>query len=200
MTLTVSEDIQTHPPTPAAPEGDRPIEEELKALVQQSALAEVGAIDPRKVHLFRGPHGVLRCTIDGLKTVLRAKVVRAFPITEDSHWINVLDAKNKEVCLIEDPTQLDPESRRLVEEELERFYRVSIIRRIVNIVQDYRTLYWYVETDRGPRDFVIRWTADTVNWRTANELLLTDIDTNRFRIPDITQLDKASLNYLSVLF
>jgi hypothetical protein len=200
VTITVSEDTQTHPPTPAAAEGDRPIEEELKALVQQSALAEVGAIDPARVRLFRGPQSVLRCTIDGLKSVLRAKVVRAFPISEDTHWINVLDAKNKEVCLIEDPTQLDPQSRRLVDEELERFYRVSIIQRIVNIVQDYRTLYWYVETDRGPRDFVIRWTADTVNWRSANELLLMDIDTNRFRIPDVTKLDKASLKHLSVLF
>jgi len=190
MTLTIPEDTQTDPS----------LDEQLKALVHQSALAEVGAIDPAQVRLFRGPHGVLRCTVDGLKTVLRAKVVRAFPITEDSHWINVLDAKNKEVCLIEDPTQLDPESRRLVHEELERFYRVSIIQRIVNIVQDYRTLYWYVETDRGPRDFVIRWTADTVNWRSANELLLMDVDTNRFRIPDVTKLDKSSLARLTVLF
>ena len=190
MTATISDDTQTDPS----------LDEDLKALVHHSALAEIGAIDPSQVHLFRGPHGVLRCTIDGVKTVLRAKVVRAFPVTADTHWINVLDAKNKEVCLIEDPTQLDADSQVLVEQELERFYRVSIILRIVNIVQDYRTLYWYVETDRGPRDFVIRWTADTVNWRSANELLLMDIDTNRFRIPDVTKLDKASLNRLNVLF
>ena len=33
-----------------------------------------------------------------------------------------------------------------------------------------------------------------------NELLLVDIDTNRFRIPDITQLDKQSLKHLSMIF
>ena len=167
---------------------------------QASALSEVGSIDPSTVRLFRGPHNVLRCTVENQKSVLRAKVVRAFPITEETHWINVLDAKNKEVCLIEDPTQLDPDSLRLVEEELGRFYRVANIERIHSIRQEYRTMFWNVLTDRGPRDFVVKWNADTVQWRAANELLLVDIDTNRFRIANVTQLDKHSLKQLSVIF
>ncbi|HEU5316393.1 MAG TPA: DUF1854 domain-containing protein [Chloroflexota bacterium] len=190
MTTTVAEPTETHSEMDVA----------LKDLVQQSTLSVVGATDPSKVRLFRGPHGVLRCTVDGVKSVLRAKVVRAFPISEDSHWVNVLDAKNKEVCLIEDPTQLDPESIGLVQEELERYYRVAVIERINKIDQDYRTMFWDVETDRGQRDLVIRWSADTVQWRAANELLLVDIDTNRFRVPDITRLDKHSLKQLSVIF
>ena len=193
MTITIPEDIETHPNSPT-------IEEELKQLVEQSALSEVGAIDPTKVRLFRGPQGVLRCTIDGQKSVLRAKVVRAFPITEDSRWINVLDAKNKEVCLIEDPTQLDPESQRLVEEALDSFYRIATIERINSIKQEYRTMFWDVLTDRGRRDFVVKWSVETVHWRAANELLLVDIDTNRFHIPDVTKLDKHSLKQLSVIF
>ena len=164
------------------------------------SLGEVGAIDPARVRLFRGPLGVLRCTLEGERSVLRAKVVRAFPVTEDSRWINILDPKNKEVCLIEDPAHLDPESRALVEEELGRFYRVSVIDRINSITQEYRTMFWDVQTDRGPRDLVIKWGADTVQWRTANELLLVDIDTNRFRIPDVTKLDSNSLKQLSVIF
>jgi hypothetical protein len=166
----------------------------------ESALSEVGSIDPTLVRLFRGPHNVLRCTIHDQKTVLRAKVVRAFPISAETHWVNVLDAKNKEVCLIEDPTQLDPDSLKLVEEELGRFYRVANIERINSIKQEYRTMFWNVLTDRGPRDFVVKWNADTVQWRAANELLLVDIDTNRFRIPDVTQLDKQSLKHLSIIF
>ena len=167
---------------------------------EASALSEVGSIDPSLLRLFRGPHGVLRCTVADDRSVLRAKVVRAFPISEETHWINILDAKNKEVCLIEDPTQLDPDSLRLVEEELGRFYRVANILRVHSIKQEYRTMFWNVETDRGQRDFVVKWGADTVQWRAANELLLADIDTNRFRIADVTQLDKHSLKQLSIIF
>ena len=158
-----------------------------------------GAIDPSRVRLFRGPRGVLRCTIEGDKSVLRAKVVRAFPLTHVSRWVNVLDDKNKEVCLIEDPDHLDPESRRLVAEELARHYRVATIERINSIRNEYRTMFWDVETDRGRRDFVVKWGADTILWLDAADLLLVDIDTNRFRIPDVTRLDAHSRKQLSLL-
>ncbi len=111
----------------------------------------------------------------------------------------MLDAKNKEVCTIEDPAQLDPESRRLVEEELERQYRVSTITRIYSIRNEYRTLFWEVETDRGRRDFVVKWAADTILWLGPADVMLVDIDTNRFRIPDIGRLDPRSRKLLDVL-
>jgi hypothetical protein len=158
-----------------------------------------GAVDPRRVCLFRGPYGVLRCTLDGVQSVLRVKVVRAFPLSERERWISILDAKNKEVCLIEDPDQLDPGSRRLVEEELEQHYRIAEIVRINSIRNEYRTMYWDVETDRGRREFIVKWTSDTVLWPGPRELLLVDIDTNRFHITDIQRLDAHSRSQLSVL-
>jgi Domain of unknown function (DUF1854) len=158
-----------------------------------------GAIDPARVRLFRGPRGVLRCTVAGDKSVLRAKVVRVFPLAKDSRWVNVLDWKNKEVCLIEDPAALDPESRRLVEEELRAHYRVATITRIYSVQNEYRTLYWDVETDLGRRDFVLKFASDTILWLGPTELLLVDIDTNRFLIEDYTRLDAHSRKQLEVL-
>lgn len=196
MTITLNEDIETDP---HGPELSGPDTQHSPPDGDQSALREVGAIDPSRVRLHRGPHDVLRCTIEGDKSVLRAKVVRAFPISAATNWINVLDGKNKEVCLIEDPDALDPESRRLVEEELERFYRVPEIKHILSITQEYRTMFWDVVTDRGRRDFVVKWGADTVQWRSATTVLLTDIDSNRFVIPDVSALDRHSLAQLEVI-
>jgi Domain of unknown function (DUF1854) len=158
-----------------------------------------GAIDPARVRLFRGPHGVLRCTIEGHQSVLRAKVVRAFPLANEHRWIAVLDGKNKEVCLIEDATVLDAESRRLVEEELQAHYRVATITRIHSVKNEYRTLYWDVDTDLGRRDFVLKFATDTILWLGPTELLLVDIDTNRFRIADYTRLDAHSRKQMEVL-
>lgn len=183
--------------------GDAPAESPALQLLERrepnDAFRPDGAIDPARVRLFRGPHGVLRCTIEGVKSVLRAKVVRAFPLSHQARWITVLDAKNKEVCTIEDPAQLDPESQHLVEEELARQYRVSTITRIYAIRNEYRTLFWEVETDRGRRDFVVKWGADTILWLGPADVVLVDIDTNRFRIPDVNRLDPRSRKLLSVL-
>jgi hypothetical protein len=158
-----------------------------------------GAIDPARVRLFRGPYGVLRCTIEGEMSVLRARVVRVFPLALASRWINVLDWKNKEVCLIEDAADLDAASRALVEEELQAHYRVATITRIHSVKNEYRTLYWDVDTDLGRRDFVLKFATDTIIWLGPTELLLLDIDTNRFRIADYTRLDSHSRKQMDVL-
>jgi len=158
-----------------------------------------GAIDPARVRLFRGPHGVLRCTIEGERSVLRARVVRVFPLARESRWVNILDWKNKEVCLIEDAAALDATSRELVAAELQAHYRVATITRIRSVKNEYRTLYWDVDTDLGRRDFVLRFATDTILWLGQNELLLVDIDTNRFRIVDYTRLDAHSRKQMDVL-
>jgi hypothetical protein len=166
---------------------------------ETAAFRADGAIDPARVRLFRGPYGVLRCTIEGEKSVLRARVVRVFPLARESRWVNILDWKNKEVCLIEDAAGLDPTSRELVEAELQAHYRVATITHIRSVKNEYRTLYWDVDTDLGRRDFVLRFATDTILWLGPNELLLVDIDTNRFRIADYTKLDGHSRKQMDVL-
>ena len=158
-----------------------------------------GAVDPRRVRLFRGPHGVLRCTLEGEKTVLRAKVVRVFPLSHQQRWINVLDWKGKHVCLVEDPDALDPESRRLVVEEIATHYRVPNVVRVNSVTTEYRTMYWDVETDRGRREFVMKWASDTILWLGSAEVVLVDVDTNRFRIQNVHALDAHSRRQISII-
>ncbi len=158
-----------------------------------------GAIDPGRVRLFRGPRGVLRCTIEGEKSVLRTKVVRVFPLAKDSRWVNLLDGKNKEVCLIEDPAALDEASRRLIQEALQADYRIATITRVYAVDNEYRTMYWDVETDFGRRDFVLKWASDSILWLGPREVLLVDIDTNRFHVPDYARLDAHSRRHFDIL-
>ena len=158
-------------------------------------LAVAGAasvIDPTRVRLFRGPHGVLRATIDGDRSVLRAKVVCAFPLSDRHRYLSILDGKGQEACLIESVDRLDAASQRLVAEELAQYYRVTAIERIHRVRQEYRTLYWDVRTERGGRDFVVKWGPDTVLWLTPKTVQLEDVDGNRFIIPDIDALDPRS--------
>ncbi|MGH2368464.1 MAG: DUF1854 domain-containing protein [Chloroflexota bacterium] len=196
MTATTTEDLQQDDASAASASM---ADAALLTPDQPELLRADGALDPARVRLFRGPRGVLRCTVEGEKSVLRAKVVRVFPLSSESRWVNILDGGNKEVCLIEDPDALDAESRRLVYEEIEAHYRVADITHIRSIRNEYRTMYWDVETDLGRREFVLKWATDTILWLSPNELMLVDIDTNRFRIPDVTRLDPHSRKQFEVL-
>jgi hypothetical protein len=196
--ITATSAVDLNPEDGAVvPAAELPVDTTLSG--SESALAEDGAIDPRRLRLFRGPHGVLRCTVEGDKSVLRAKVVRLFPLSERDRWVNILDGQNKSVCLIEDPRLLDETSRRLVDEELAAHYCLATITRVHRIKNEYRTMYCDVETDRGPRDFVLKWATDTILWLGPRELLLVDIDTNRFHIPDVTRLDARSRKELEAI-
>lgn len=172
---------------------------ELLAPEQTTEHQPDDVVDPQRVRLFRGPRGVLRATIAGDRSVLRARVVRAFPISDRARYLSILDAKSKEVCLIEDPAQLDAKSSKLVTEALAGHYRISVITRIRSLRQEFRTMYWHVDTERGERDFVVKWSADTVIWLAPDSVQFEDVDGNRFVVQDSRTLDERSQKTLAVL-
>ena len=66
-----------------------------------------------KLRLFREPAWILRLTIDGDRSYLKVKVVRAAPLSHPARYICLLDAKDEEICMIDDLKQLGPEGARL---------------------------------------------------------------------------------------
>ena len=66
-----------------------------------------------KLRLFREPAWILRLTIDGDRSYLKVKVVRAAPLSHPTRYICLLDAKDEEICMIDDLKQLDSRGVRL---------------------------------------------------------------------------------------
>jgi hypothetical protein len=163
-------------------------------------IADIGAgtTDPANVRLFRGPSGEMRVEIQGERCLLRGKAVWVFPLTL-KRYVSILDTKEKEFCLIEDPEQLDEESQRILFATLDEYYRVYRIRAVCDYRNDWRTSFWTVETDHGLREFVMRWELDSVLLPSENEILIIDIDGNRFHIPDIRELDENSQRIFELL-
>ncbi len=150
-----------------------------------------GTTDAATISLSRGSSGQMRVEIDGDRCLLEGKAVWAFPLTL-KNYVSILDTKNKEFCLIEDPEALDEESRQILYASLESYYRVYRIRTIRAYRNDWRTSFWIVETDHGLREFVMRWELDSVLQPSEHEVLIIDIDGNRFHIPDFRELDESS--------
>ena len=170
--------------------------EETEAL----RIAEIGAgtTDPGQIRLFRGPGGELRAEIAGDRCLLQGKAVWAFPLSQ-KQYVSVLDTKDKEFCLIEEPEELDSESLSVLYASLESYYRVYRIRAVRAYRNEWRTSFWTVETDHGMREFVMRWELDSVLLPSEHEVLIIDIDGNRFHIPDIRELDEKSRRYFDLL-
>jgi hypothetical protein len=73
---------------------------------------------------------------------------------------------------------------------------VPVISHIKSLREEYGVVYWSVETDQGPRDFVCRGLRDSVVELPDGRLIITDVDGNRFDIPDYTQLSRAAQTIL----
>lgn len=150
-------------------------------------------VDVSKLRIFRQPAWTLRLTIDGDRSYIRVKVVRAAPLSHPHQYISLLDSQDEEICMIDDLKQLDEATRSIINEELDRRYLTSTVQRVNSVRNEFGTSYWEVETNRGQREFVVQNVAENARWLGDHRLLLIDVDGNRFEIPRLDLLDKKSL-------
>ena len=153
-------------------------------------------VDAGKVRLFKDPDWVLRMTIEGDRSYLLVKVVRAAPLTQPDRYFCILDIKDEAICMLEDLDQLEKNSHPFVFEEMERRYLTAEIESIESLQNEYGVSYWNVETNRGTREFVAKSVAEHAQWLGERRLMIFDVDGNRFEVTDIDKLDKRSQGLL----
>jgi hypothetical protein len=151
--------------------------------------------DPKSIRLFRVA-GVTRMTAENDRSWRKVSVVRAFPISDPGHYVGFLDGLGKDIGMIYDPALLDEESRRIVAEELHRRYFVPVVRQVVTMKEEFGTVYWTVDTDKGRKELIARNLRDNLHELSATRVLITDVEGNRFEFPDINALDGKSLGVI----
>lgn len=120
----------------------------------------------------------------------RVQVVRMFPFSEPSKYVSIRTAEetSKEIGVIENLGTFSTEVREMLEEQLGLRYFTPIITKIYQIKDEYGYAYFDVETDRGRCRFVIHMGGNAVVHLSDVRILISDIDENRFEIPDVTKL------------
>lgn len=170
--------------------------EEIKpTLNTDPASFELRILDPKKMHVFRHT-GVTRLSLWEDRSWSKVSVARAFPLSDPEHYIGFLDGAGKDIGILYDPNLLDEKSRHVVQEELEKRYFVPIVERVVSIKEEFGTIYWTLETDRGTKEIVVRNLRDNVQELSQSRIIVTDSDGNRYEFPDINKLDQKSLNII----
>ena len=150
------------------------------------------SVDPPKIRLCRESDSSLSLTVIDDRTYLNVQILRAAPLSDPAHYISILDANAQEIAMINHPSELDDETRRVLYEELDRTYMTVAIWRINSARIESGVVHLNVETDRGWREFVLKDMHESVRRLGGNRLLLQDVDRNRFDIPDVGALDRRS--------
>ena len=129
----------------------------------------------------------------GERTHLEVKPAWAAPMSRPNKYLALLDGKDKEIALIENPAEeLDAESWEAAQAELRSRYLTARVESVRSAKQEYGATYWSVESDRGPRDFVTQNLQENAQWLSSDHLLLLDVDGNRFEIASLRALDERS--------
>jgi hypothetical protein len=119
-------------------------------------------------------------------------------------WTRPVSGKGKEISFISNDQEyliiegvhvLDPLSRAIVEEELEKNYYLPKINEIVRTEVFQGNRYFEVNTDKGRCRFVIKNPFTSIR-KMAKGVLIRDVVGNQYMIEDMGELDEKSRSEL----
>jgi len=156
-------------------------------------------LDAKTLRLFRthAEDATVRLTIEGDRSWREVRIARAFPFSDPDRYIGLRDGDDKDIGILVTLNEMDRDSRAIVEEELERRYFTPRIERVLTVNEEFGVVTWEVETDRGPRRFLVRNLRDSTFPLGANRLMITDTDGNRYEFPDVSAVGTKAMTVLS---
>jgi hypothetical protein len=156
-------------------------------------------LDPDKIRLFRSDLGWLRLEVEDDRCYLDVKVTRTFPLSNPDSFYGLLNAKDRVIGIVVDPSKLDKNSGIICEEEVKRRYFTPIINKIIRMKEEHGAIYCEVECNMGSREFVVKGIRDAILDLGDGRVLIMDVDGNRYMVDDWLKLDNKSRRLLEIL-
>lgn len=162
-------------------------EEALKK--ESEELLEMRFLTRENTRFFRTEGGFLSMKT-GDKEYSRVGVYLTFPLTDPEEFISIREAdeKAKEIGMIEKLSQLEREQQEMIREQIRLRYFMPVITKVLDIKDEYGYAYWHAATNFGVCRFTTQMSGEAVVALSDSRLLVTDIDGNRYEIPDFYKL------------
>jgi hypothetical protein len=162
----------------------------------QSPLWNRAAADADDVRLRRDERGRLFFSVTAeAEPIVGVHLARCFPWSLPDRYISVRDADGNELCLLRSAEQADPETRRIVQEELAAREFVPRITAVHSVDDDFEVMAWRVETDRGPIELQVK-SAEDIRQLDERRVVIQDHAGGLFEVPDVASLDSRSRRLL----
>ena len=107
---------------------------------------------------------------------------RLFPVSRINEYITLLSTEGNEVAVIRKLSDIEKDSREVIEYSLNDYYLVPHIIRIISISEKNGKIHWAVETDRGFKEFDVRNRNHDVRVYSDGRVRVRDSDDNRYII------------------
>jgi hypothetical protein len=145
--------------------------------------------------LRRDPFGKLVLTTAEGEEHVGVIPVRAFPIQAPTRGISLVREGGKEVAWIDDLADMPEQVRALIQAEIEGREFIPEILTIKDVSSFATPCTWYVKTDRGDTEFVLKVDEDIRRIGEAS-LLISDNHGINFLVRDMFRIDKHSRKIL----
>ncbi len=176
-------------------EQDRVVAEQQKKVEE---LLSVRYLTPETATFARTDGGFVALTLTGDERYDRVNFYRAFPFSSPDTYISVRepDTKAREIGLIERLALFPEPVVAIINEQMNLRYFTPIITRVFDLKLEYGYAYWDVMTDRGACQFSMN--SGSIPHLSECRLLISDVDGNRFEIPDFTKLPQKDIKKMDM--
>jgi len=147
------------------------------------------------------PTPTLRIAVDGRLVVLvdgkpvPVRLRQCFPWSEPALHLSLRGDDDREVAIVDDPADLDVESRAAIERALAEAGFVLEVTRVLDIDEEVEIRQWTVETRQGRRSFQ----THLDDWPRAlpdGGILIRDVAGDLYRLAAPAQMDRTSRELL----
>ncbi len=133
------------------------------------------------------------------KSYDRIGVYLTFPVTNPEEFISIResDEKAKEIGIIKALSEMDRDTQEMIREQIRLRYFMPVIKKVLDVKDEYGYAYWHVVTDFGVCRFTTHMGGDAVLNIGKDRYQITDIDGNRYDIPDfyaLSAIEKKKLD------
>ncbi|MDE6640290.1 MAG: DUF1854 domain-containing protein [Acetatifactor sp.] len=120
----------------------------------------------------------------------RVGVYLTFPLTNPEEFISIreTDEKAKEIGIIQNLKDMKTDVQDMIREQVRLRYFMPVIRKVMDVKDEYGYAYWHVMTDFGACRFTTHMGGDAVINISGARYQITDIDGNRYELPDLYAL------------
>lgn len=177
------------------------MDENNSVLKQEERLAadllETRWLTPENAVFTKTTGGFVTLVYNG-KEYPRVLVFRTFPFSGGNEYLSVRqeDENNREIGMIARLDAFDEDTVMAIEQQLNLRYFMPKIQTIYEIKEQYGYSYWFVNTDKGECRFTVD--QNGVAKLSSTRLIVSDVDGNRFELPDITKLSAKELRMVDL--
>lgn len=128
-------------------------------------------------------------------------IIRTFPFTMPDELLSVREStgKKREIGIIKNlTTDFDKDTVNVISKHLELRYYMPVIEKIISIKEVSGYVHFKVNTNHGEINFSLQSNGNHFSYLSDTRILITDLEGNRYEIPDVKQLTAKELKKLDL--